>query len=203
MTLDKSSELILDDNLINIREEFKKQIQNTILCSEPFYKVEFLNKLINSVEGIVLVVDLDLLLTGYVNSGIIKKKDNITILNTNEGDLKREISETVAKISLKKSLVIIDSLNGFYNVLNDKYDSAKFINSCIMLLASIAKKTGSTIIVTSTARRKDSDTWVTTPGGKKFVGIKESGFFLLNKIEDKLLVTRIDEKDKILKKYQI
>ena len=203
MTLDKSSELILDDNLINIREEFEKQIQNTILCSEPFYKIEFLNKLINSVEDIVIVVDLDLLLTGYVNSGIIEKKDNITILNPNEGDLKREISETVAKISLKKSLVIIDSLNGFYNILNDKYDSAKFINSCIMLLASIAKKTGSTIIVTSTARRNDSDTWVTTPGGKKFVGIKESGFFLLNKIEDKLLITSIDEKNRILKKYQI
>ena len=203
MTLDKSSELILDDNLINIREEFKKQTQNTVLCSEPFYKVEFLNKLINSVEDIVIVVDLDLLLTGYVNSGIIEKKDNITILNPNEGDVKREISEVVAKISLKKSLVIIDSLNGFYNILNDKYDSAKFINSCIMLLASIAKKTGSTIIVTSTARRKDSDTWVTTPGGKKFEGIKEAGFFLLNKIEDKLLITSIDEKNRILKKYQI
>ena len=203
MALDKSSELILDDNLINIREEFKKQTQNTVLCSEPFYKVEFLNKLINSVEDIVIVVDLDLLLTGYVNSGIIEKKDNITILNPNEGDLKREISEIVAKISLKKSLVIIDSLNGFYNILNDKYDSAKFINSCIMLLASIAKKTGSTVIVTSTARRKDGDTWVTTPGGKKFVGIKESGFFLLNKIENKLLITSVDEKNRILKKYQI
>ena len=192
--LDKSSELILDDNLINIHEEFKKRIQSTILCSEPFYKVEFLNKLISSVEDIIIVIDLDLLLTGYVNSGIIEKKDNVTILNPNEENLKREISEVMAKISLKKSLVIIDSLNGFYNILNDKHDSAKFINSCIMLLASIAKKTNSTIIVTSTARKNDSEAWVTAPGGKKVVRIKESVLFLLNKIENNLLITSVDEK---------
>ena len=192
--LDKSAELILDDNIINIHKEFKKKIQNTILCSEPFYKIEFLNKLINSVEDIVIIVDLDLLLTGYVNSGIIEKKDNITILNTDEENLKRNISEVVAQISLKKSLVIIDSLNGFYNILNDKYDSAKFINSCIMLLTSIAKKTDSTIIITSTARKNESDIWVTVPGGKKFLSIKESGFFLLKKIEDRLSITSIDGK---------
>lgn len=194
MTLDKSSELILDGDLKSIREEFKKKIQNTILCPEPFYKAEFLNKLINSVEDIVVVIDLDLLLTGYANSGIIKKKENVTILNPNEGDLKRDISDAVAKTSSKKSLVIIDSLNGLYNILNDEYDSAKFINSCIMLLTSIAKKTDSTIIVTSTARKNDSDIWVTVPGGKKFLRIKESGFFLLNKIGDRLLITSIDEK---------
>ena len=99
----------------------------------------------------------------------LREKENITILNPNEGDLKRDISDTVAKISSKKSLVIIDSLNGFYNILNDEYDSAKFINSCIMLLTSIAKKTDSTIIVTSMARKNEE--WYLgdyVPGGKKF-----------------------------------
>ena len=201
--LDKSSELIFDDDLINIRDEFDKQIHSVILYSKPFYKVEFLNRLINSVEDVIILVDMDLLLTGYINSGIIERKNNIIILNPNEVNLKQKISEILSKISLKKSLVIIDSLNGFYNILNDKYDSAKFINSCIMLLASIGKKTNSTIIVTSAARKKENHTWVTVPGGKQFVRAKESRLFLLNKIEDKLLITGLDEKNEILRKYQI
>ena len=46
--LDKSPEIILDDNLEYIQSEFKKNIPNLILYSNSFHKIEFLNKIISS-----------------------------------------------------------------------------------------------------------------------------------------------------------
>jgi len=37
--LDKSHEWILDNNLIHIQNEFKKNIPSVILCLETFHKV--------------------------------------------------------------------------------------------------------------------------------------------------------------------
>ena len=50
MVLDKSPEWVLDNNLLHIKNEFEKNIPSIILCSDPFHKAEFLNRLINSVE---------------------------------------------------------------------------------------------------------------------------------------------------------
>ncbi|KFM15955.1 hypothetical protein SCCGRSA3_02508 [Marine Group I thaumarchaeote SCGC RSA3] len=67
--LDKSPDQILDSNLVHIQNELKEKLPNIVLCSEPFHKAEFLNKLINSVETPIIFVDMDLLYTGYIESG--------------------------------------------------------------------------------------------------------------------------------------
>ena len=110
--LDKSPDQILDSKLVHIQNEFKEKIPNIILCSEPFHKAEFLNKLINSVENPIIFVDLDLLYTGYVESGMIQKKSNLTIFHPSKENWKEKFTEIITKVSQEKFLVIIDSFNG-------------------------------------------------------------------------------------------
>ena len=74
MVLNKSPEQILDNSLTHIKNEFGKNIPSIVLCSDPFHKAEFLNRLINSSESPIIFVDMDLLYTGYVESGMIQKK---------------------------------------------------------------------------------------------------------------------------------
>ncbi len=74
MVLDKNPEYVLDNNLTCIQNEFRQNLPSIVLCSEPFHKAEFLNRLINSVENPIIFVDMDLLYTGYVESGMIQKK---------------------------------------------------------------------------------------------------------------------------------
>ena len=75
--LDKNPEITLDDNLKNIQNEFKKNVPNLVLCSNSFHKIEFLNKLINSVENPIIFVDMDLLYSGYIESKMIQKRENL------------------------------------------------------------------------------------------------------------------------------
>jgi len=190
--LDKSPEWVLDDNLIHIQNEFGKNIPSIVLCSEPFYKIEFLNRLITSVENLIIFVDMDLLYTGYVESGMIQKKDNLIIFHPNKENWKEKLSEIITKTSKEKILVIIDSFNGVFNMFDD-LESMRFINSCIMLLASLGRNTNSSIIVTAMARKKENDEWVISPGGKQIIKSEKTGVYFLKKIEENLIISSLDK----------
>ena len=196
--LDKSPEQILDSKLVHIQNEFKEKIPNIILCSEPFHKAEFLNKLIESVEKPIIFVDLDLLYTGYVESGMIQKKNNLTIFHLTKQNWEEKFTEIITKASKEKFLVIIDSFNGVYNMFDD-LESAIFINSCIMLLASLGKDTDSSIIITAMARKKENNGWILTPGGKQIIKSAKTGIYLLKKIEKDLIIRQIEGDSKIFK----
>ena len=73
MVLDKSPELILDNNFVCIQNEFEQKIPSIVLCLEAFHKTEFIKKLMDSVKNPIIFVDMDLLFTGYVNAGMIQK----------------------------------------------------------------------------------------------------------------------------------
>ncbi|MEK9682180.1 MAG: hypothetical protein VW081_04775 [Nitrosopumilus sp.] len=196
--LDKSPEQILDSKLVHIQNEFKEKIPNVVLCSEPFHKAEFLNKLIESVEKPIIFVDLDLLYTGYVESGMIQKKNNLTIFHPTKQSWEEKFTEIITKVSKEKFLVIIDSFNGVYNMFDD-LESAIFINSCIMLLASLGKDTDSSIIITAMARKKENNGWILTPGGKQIIKSAKTGIYLLKKIEKDLIIRQIEGDSKIFK----
>ncbi|KER06777.1 hypothetical protein AAA799E16_00499 [Marine Group I thaumarchaeote SCGC AAA799-E16] len=196
--LDKSPDQILDSNLVHIQNELKEKLPNIVLCSEPFHKAEFLNKLINSVETPIIFVDMDLLYTGYIESGIIPKKDNLTVFHPTKENWKEEFTKIITKISKEKFLVIIDSFNGVYNMFED-LESAIFINSCIMLLAFLGKDVDSSIIVTAMARKKENEGWILTPRGKQIIKSAKTGVYLLKKIENNLVFRSINEDSKVFK----
>ena len=192
--LDKSSEQILDDNLTYIQKEFEQNIPSIVLCSESFHKIEFLNRLINSVKDPIIFIDMDLLYTGYVESGMIQKKNNVTIFNPNKTNWKEKLLEIIIRISKEKSLVVIDSFNGVYNMFDD-LEFTRFVNSCIMLLASIGKQTRCTVVVTTIARKKENDDWVLSPGGKQIIKSGKTGIYFLKKIENDLVINTIKKPD--------
>lgn len=196
--LDKSPDQILDGNLIHIQNEFKEKLPNIVLCSEPFHKAEFLNKLIDSVKDPVIFVDMDLLYTGYIESGMIQKKDNLTVFHPTKENWEKEFTEIITRVSKEKFLVIIDSFNGVYNTFED-LESAIFINSCIMLLASLGKDMDSSLIITAMARKKEDEGWILTPGGKQIIKSVKTGVYFLKRIENNLIIRSIDEDSKIFK----
>jgi len=190
--LDKSPEWVLDNNLTYIQNEFRKNIPSIVLCSEPFYKIEFLNTLINSVENLIIFVDMDLLYTGYIESGMIQKKENLVVFHPNKENWKEKLSEIITQTSKEEILVIIDSFNGVFNMFDD-LESARFINSCIMLLASLGRNTNSSIIVTAMVRKKENGDWVISPGGKQIIKSEKTGMYFLKKIEENLIISNLEK----------
>ena len=200
--LDKSPEQILDNNLTHIQKEFGKNIPSIVLCSEPFHKAEFLNRLINSVENPIIFVDMDLLYTGYVESGMIQKKNNVTIFHPDKTSWREKLLEIITKVSKEKFLVVIDSFNGVYNMFDD-LESARFINSCIMLLSSVGRQTSSSVVITAMARKKENNEWVISPGGKQIIKSGKTGIFFLKKIENNLVISTFENSDTNSKIFKI
>jgi len=174
----KNPEQIIDNDLKQIQIKFEQYNPNIILSSKPFHKIEFLNRLINSTEKPVIIVDMDLLYSGYIQSEMIQKKDNVIIFCLDKTNWEEKLSEIISKVSKERFLVIIDSFNGIYNVFDD-LESARFINSCIMLLASIGNHTKSSILITGMARKKENDEWVLIPGGKHIIKSEKTGVYFL------------------------
>ena len=189
--LDKNPEIILDDNLENIQNEFKKNVPSLVLCLNSFHKIEFLNKLINSVKNPIIFVDMDLLYSGYIESKIIQKRENLEIFQPNKLDWEKKLSEIITKSSEKELLIIVDSFNGLYNLFDD-LESARFVNSCIMLLSSLGKQSSSTIVITAMARKKDNNEWILSPGGKHIMKSAKTGIYFLKKIQNDLKIKSID-----------
>ena len=193
MVLDKNPEIILDDNLENIQNEFRKNVPSLVLCSNSFHKIEFLNKLINSVENPIIFVDMDLLYSGYIESKMIQKRENLIIFQPNKLNWKKELSKIITKGSKAEFLIIIESFNGIYNLFDD-LESARFVNSCIMLLSSLGKQSNSTIVITAMARQKDNNEWILSPGGKHIMKSAKMGIYFLRKIQNNLIIRSIDQK---------
>ena len=200
--LDKNPELSIDDDLTKIQIEFEQKNPNIILCSKPFHKIEFLNRLINSVKDSIIIVDMDLLYTGYVQSGMIKKKENVIIFCPDKIDWKEKLTKIISNVSKERFLVIIDSFNGVYNLF-DELESARFINSCIMLLSSIGNQTKSSVIVTGMARKKDNDEWVLSPGGKHIIKSEKTGVYFLKKSLNDLVIVTLEKADTDSRKFVI
>lgn len=190
--LDKNPEQILDDDLIYVKKEFSDKNPNIILCSEPFLKAEFLNELIDSINYPVIFLDFDLLYSGYVVSEMIKKNDGVEIYRPSKMDWKKTISEIVKRISNEKFLVVIDSFNGFYSIFDDK-ESGRFINASLMLLSSIGREYGSSVIITAIVRKNDDDEWILSPGGRHIIDSKKSGTYHLKRISDSLILNSLNQ----------
>jgi len=200
--LDKNPEQILDNNLTHIQKEFENNIPSLVLCSEPFHKAEFLNRLINSVENPIIFVDMDLLYTGYVESGMIQKKNNVTIFHPDKISWREKLLEIITKVSKEKFLVVIDSFNGVYNMFDD-LESARFINSCIMLLSYVGRQTSSSVVITAMVRKKENNEWVVSPGGKQIIKSEKTGIFFLKKIENNLVINTFEDSDTNSKIFKI
>ncbi len=189
MVLDKSPEKIMTGGLDLVKKEFESNVPSLVACSDPFSKAEFLIHLANSVDHPIIFVDLDFLHSGYVKSGMIKDKENMTMLHPNRESWSKTLADIISEASKEKFLIIIDSLNGIYSMFDD-LDSARFVNSSLMLLSCAARQADSSIIITAMVRRKENKEWVLSPGGRQLVKSSQTAMFFAKKVGGQLVLSR-------------
>ncbi|MFP6577998.1 MAG: hypothetical protein VB736_04380 [Candidatus Nitrosopelagicus sp.] len=153
-------ENILEQNLLNI-----------IYYENSFAKAKFLTKTIEKWDIPTFYLDFDLLYSGYVKANVVPTLKNVTLLWPNSENLRENLESIIEKISMTKSVVVIDSLNGFFNILKDD-DAGMLINSFIMMLASSAKNTKSIILVGSLSKLNEENEFVLYSSGRHVIDNK-------------------------------
>ena len=159
----------MDPNNSSIQNILEQNTANMIFYEDSFAKTAFFTKEIPNWKTPIFYFDFDLQYTGFVNAGIIPSLKNLTMLYPENGSLREDLKSVIEKISKTKSLVIIDSLNGFFNLLEGKKDIGRLINSFLMLLASSGNHTKSTVLVGILSKLNDENKWVLYNTGRRVI----------------------------------
>ena len=165
--LERNSEQIPINNVTI--EDLEQNTLNMIFYEDSFAKTRFFTNTISEWNTPISYFDFDLLYSGYIKSGITSAVKNITLLCPDNDNLHKNIKSVMDNISKKKSLVIIDSLNGFFNLLEGKKDAGRIVNALLMLLVSAAKNAKSIIIVGSLSKQNDKKDWVLSNTGRHVI----------------------------------
>jgi len=187
-----------NENTVKPEQILSQKKINSILYSDPFVKAGFISKLVKDTNINVLYLDLDLLYSGYITSEIIPSQKNLTLFQPTSDTIVEMLTEILAKSSISQSLIIVDSLNGLFNMLNQKKDVGKTVASIIMLIESMAKITNSYVIIASMVRYKKEEGWILSPTGKRLIETKNSKKILLENGKGGILVNDMDDSSKLL-----
>ena len=137
----------MDPKKTALQNILKQNTANMIFYEDSFVKTAFFTKEIQNWEIPIFYFDFDLQYTGFMRSETIPQIKNLTLLSPENGNLHENLKSVIGQISKKRSLIIIDSLNGFFNVLEGNKDVGRLVNSFLMLLITSARNTKSTVIV--------------------------------------------------------
>ena len=159
----------MDPNNSSIQNILEQNTANMIFYEDSFAKTAFFTKEIPNWKIPIFYFDFDLQYTGFVNAGITPSLKNLTMLYPENDSLREDLKSVIEKISKTKSLVIIDSLNGFFNLLEGKKDLGRLVNSFLMLLTSSAKYTKSTVMTGILSRLNDEDKQVLYNTGRHVI----------------------------------
>ena len=152
-----------------VQNMFKQNTTNMILYEDSFVKTAFFTKEISNWEIPIFYLDFDLQYTGFVRAGRTSTPKNLTLFYCQENDsFRKDLKSVIEKISSTKSLVIVDSLNGFFNLLEGK-DIGRLINSFLMLLVSSAKHTKSTVMVGALSKLNDENKFILYNTGRHVI----------------------------------
>ena len=184
--------------ILNLQNILAQNKINSVLYSDPFLKAGFVAKLVEDLKIDVLYLDLDLLYSGYLVSEMIKTPQNLTLFQPTFEALNEMLTKILVNLSTKKSVVIIDSLNGLFNMLNKKKEIGKLVTSYVMLLASIAHSTDSYIVIASMVRFKKEEGWILSPTGKRLIEAKNGEKILLEKNDQGIVLNFLDKKKKFV-----
>ena len=132
-----------------IQPVLAKKTINLIAYSDPYAKTVLMKELIGESNDKIIYLDFDLLFSGYIHSNIISKSENLSLFQVEKRTWENILQQTLLEISLNKCIVIIDSINIFYNIFTERGDVGRFINSSIMLLANSAKISNSIILISA------------------------------------------------------
>jgi hypothetical protein len=152
-----------------IQNILEQNTMNMIFYDDSFAKTAFFTKEIPNWEIPIFYFDFDLQYTGFVRTGVTPPLKNLTFLYPENGSLREDLKFVIEKISKKRSLIIIDSFNGFFNILEGEKDIGRLINSFLMLLASSGNHTKSTVLVGILSKLNDENKWVLYNTGRRVI----------------------------------
>ena len=150
-----------------VQNILEQNTANMIFYEDSFAKTAFFTKEIPNWEIPIFYFDFDLQYTGFVRAGITPPLKNLTLLYPENGSLREDLKSVIEKISKKRSLVIIDSFNGFFNHLEGEKDLGRLINSFLMLLVSSGMHTKSTVITGILSKLNDENERVLYNTGRR------------------------------------
>ena len=159
----------MDQKKVTVRNALEQNTTNMIFYEDSFTKTSFFTREVSNCKVPIFYIDFDLQYTGFVKSGITQEMENLNLLHPENGSLREDLKSIIAKISREKSLIVIDSLNGFFNILEGDKDLGRLINSFLMLLVSAANHTKSTIIVGALSKLNEEGRWVLYNTGRSVI----------------------------------
>ena len=130
-----------------IQSILEKKIVNLLSYSDSYTKTAFMKELISESDNKIIYLDFDLLFSGYINSNMIPKSENLSLFQIQTKIWDDILQQIILEISSNRSIIIVDSINVFYNLFTERSDVGRFINSSIMLLANSAKISNSIILI--------------------------------------------------------
>jgi hypothetical protein len=176
---------------------------NMIFYEDSFAKTAFFTKEILNWETPIFYFDFDLQYTGFVRAGITSPPKNLTLLCPENGSLREDLKSVIEKISKKRSLVVIDSLNGFFNHLEGEKDLGRLINSFLMLLVSSGKHTKSAVIVGILSKLNDENKWILYNTGRRVIDNEHFTKIQLIRSENSILTKVLDANNQVTNPYSI
>ena len=187
----------MDSKKTSIQNILEQNTANMVFYENSFAKTAFFTKEIPNWEIPIFYFDFDLQHTGFVRAGMIPSPKNLTLLCPVNGSLREDLKSVIEKISKTRSLVIIDSLNGFFSLLEDQKDLGRLINSFLMLLFSSAKYTKSTVIVGVLSKVNDENKWVLYNTGRHIIENEHFTKIQLIRSENNILVKPLNSDNSI------
>ena len=178
----------------DIKITLEQNILNSIIYSDPYVKTVFFIKLIDLLDLPIIYLDFDLLYSGYVTAKIVTKHDKLELFQPTRdrwNDLFRKI---ITDVSRQRTILVLDSLNGFFSMFNDKKDVGMFINSHIMLIAATAKMTNSNVVVASMAKKEEQG-WVLSTIGRQIIDAKNMSKIQLERENSKIKMNVVSSED--------
>ena len=186
------------DNL-QIKDILEQNTLNVISYESSFAKTTFFVKILSKWNIPTFYLDFDLLYSGFVKSGLTPLSKNITLLCPDADSLHENLRSVVDKTSKTKSLVIIDSLNGFFNLLEGRKDTGQIINSLIMLLTSSAKNVNSIVVVGSLSKLINENEWALYNTGRHVIENKHMTKIQLTESNGNIIVKNLKpDKSKVI-----
>ena len=182
----------MDQKKATIRNMLEQNTTNMIFYEDSFTKTSFFTREISNWKIPIFYLDFDLQYTAFVKSGITQEMENLNLLHPENGSLLEGLKSVIAKISREKSLIVIDSLNGFFNILEGEKDLGRLVNSFLMLLVSTANHTKSTIIVGVLSKLNEEGRWMLYNTGRSVIDNENFTKIKLTRKEDNTFATLLN-----------
>lgn len=167
------------------------QTLNSISFDDAVAKTYFLHKISSLLQIPTLYFDFDMLYSGYIASGILQQNENMEIIVPIASRIREDLAGALEKISTEKHLIIFDSLNGLFTMLDQK-DAGRLVNSMVMLLVSMGKQSSSVVLVGSISKFREGQGWILSALGRRVVEIEKMNNISVKKRDSSFQLLLVD-----------